>query len=184
VGGGRENTASGYYSAVDGGKSNTASGNYSAVGGGLQALATRHGQIAHAAGQFAAAGDAQRVDFVMRRTTTNATPTTLMLDGSSARLTIPSGKALFATVTVAGVINGGSKAAHYTRKVAIKNVGGTTSLVGAVSTLGTDVEDDAAYDVAITADDTNDALQINVTGKASENIRWVAHVEGVEIAWG
>jgi hypothetical protein len=68
--------------------------------------------------------------------------------------------------------------------VAIKNVGGTTSLIGTVSTVGTDVEDDAAYDVAITADNTNDALQINVTGKTGEAIRWVASVDGVEIAYG
>lgn len=139
---------------------------------------------AFASGKFSSPGDAQRVDFVLRKITTDATATTLMLDGNTTKLTIPSGKALFATVTVAGIINGGSKSAHYIRKVAIKNVGGTTSLIGTVSTVGTDVEDDAGYDVAITADDTNDALQINVTGKASETIRWVAHVEGVEIAYG
>ena len=70
------------------------------------------------------------------------------------------------------------------RKVGIKHVTGTCSLVGTVSVVGTDVEDDAAYDVAITADNTNKALQINVTGKAAETIRWVALVDGVEIAHG
>jgi hypothetical protein len=139
---------------------------------------------AYAAGRFAADGDAQRVDYILRIITTNATPTPLMLDGNTTRLLITSGKALFATITIAGIINGGSKAVHYCRKVAIKNVSNTTSLIGTVSVVGTDVEDDAAYDVAITADNTNKALQINVTGKASETIRWVAHVEGVEIGHG
>ena len=184
VSGGQSNTASGEYSIVGGGYTNTASGGYSVVVGGYSAVADRTGMEAFANGGFSANGDAQRVDFVLRISTTSATPATMMLDGASSRLTIPSGKALFATVTVAGIINGGSKAVHYCRKVAIKNVAGTTALIGTVSTVGTDVEDDAAYDVAITADNTNDALQINVTGKASETIRWVAHVEGVEIAYG
>jgi hypothetical protein len=184
VSGGQRNTASGSYSVIGGGRFNTVSGLYSTVSGGQRALADRRGMRAYGAGQFSTTGDAQQVDFMLRNSTTNATPTTLFLNGSSDRLTIPSGKALFATVTVAGIINGGSKAAHYSRKVAIKNVGGTTSLIGSVITLGTDVEDDAAYDVTITADNTNDALQINVTGKASETIRWVAHVQGIEIAYG
>lgn len=203
VGGGSSNAASGAYSTVSGGSSNTASGGGSTVSGGSQnvasgnascaggvaAVADRYGMYAYASGAFSTAGDAQRVGCVLRRVTTNATPTELFLfydenSGVTERLWIPSGKALFATVTVAGIINGGSKAAHYVRKVAIKNVGGTTALIGTISTVGTDVEDDAAYNVAITADNTNDALIITVTGKAAETIRWVAHVEGVEIAYG
>ena len=66
----------------------------------------------------------------------------------------------------------------------IKNVGGTTALVGTVSTVGTDVEDVAGWDVTITADNTNDALDIKVTGATSSTIRWVAVVQGLEIAYG
>jgi hypothetical protein len=68
------------------------------------------------------------------------------------------------------------------RQVGIKNVGGTTSLVGTVNTIGTD--EAAGTSIAITADDTNDALQINVTGVTSETWRWVAVVYGVELAYG
>jgi hypothetical protein len=156
----------------------------STISGGIGAIADRYGMQAYAVGGFSEGGDSQRVDFILRNITTNNTSTTLFLNGSDARLTIPSNKALFATINIAGIINGGSKAVHYVRKVAIKNVGGTTSLIGTVSTLGSDVEDDALYDVTITADNTNDALQINVTGKTGETIRWVAHVEGVEILYG
>ena len=155
-----------------------------ALSTGFQSIADRYGIFTRASGRFAANGDAQAIRATLRNTTTSGTATTLFTNGSSTRLTIPSGKALFATVTVSGIINGGSKAAHYVRKVAIKNVAGTTALIGTVSTVGTDVEDDAAYDVAVTADNTNDALQINVTGKAAETIRWVALVDGVEIAYG
>jgi hypothetical protein len=151
---------------------------------GTYATATRYGMFARAAGRFAALGDAQFVQLVMRIKTTDATATTLMLDGATTRLTITSGKIMFADILISGIKSDGSAAACYKRKVAIKNVGGTTSLVGTVETMGTDIEDNASTDIAITADDTNDALQINVTGIAAETWRWVAVVEGLEIAYG
>lgn len=150
---------------------------------GLRANADRVGMQAEASGQFAATGDAQHVRFVARnKTTDGTTASTLFLDGSSARLTIPSGKILFAIAKIIGSKSDGSAVAVYLRQVAIKNVGGTTSLVGTVNTIGTDTA--AGTSIAITADDTNDALQIAVTGVASETWRWVATVEGVELAYG
>jgi len=152
---------------------------------GYYADATRYGQKSFASGSFSGTfGEAQAVTFIARRKTTDATPTTLMLDGASARLTIVAGRVMLLTVLVTGVRSDGSQCACYMRKVAIKNVGGTTSLVGSVETIGTDIEDNASTDVAITADNTNDALQINVTGITSETWRWVAVVEGLEIAYG
>lgn len=85
---------------------------------------------------------------------------------------------------ISGIKSDGSAIANYVRRVVIKNVGGTTSLVGSVETIGTDIEDNASTDVVITADDTNDALQISVTGITAETWRWVAVVEGLEIAYG
>lgn len=155
-----------------------------ALSTGLSAASNRYAMYSRASGAFSATGDAQKVEFVLRNKTTNSTATTLFLNGSSTRLTIPSGKILFADVLVSGIKSDGSAAACYKRKVAIKNVGGTTSLVGSVETIGTDIEDNASTDVAITADDTNDALQIDVTGITSETWRWVAVVEGLEIAYG
>ena len=182
--GGFGNTASGLTAFIGGGETNTASASYSHVAGGQQAVANRYGMAANAAGQFAAAGDAQSARFVLRRKTTDATATTLMLDGSTTRLTITSGKIMFADILISGIKSDGSASACYKRKVAIKNVAGTTTLVGSVETIGTDIEDNASTDVAITADNTNDALQINVTGIAAETWRWVAVVEGLEIAYG
>ncbi len=150
---------------------------------GLRANADRVGMQAEASGQFAATGDAQHVRFVARsKTTDGTTAVTLFLDGSSARLTIPSGKILFAIAKIIGSKSDGSAVAVYLRQVAIKNVGGTTSLVGTVNTIGTDTA--AGTSIAITADDTNDAMQIAVTGVASETWRWVATIEGVELAYG
>ena len=184
IGGGVGNTASGSNATVGGGGGNTALGSYATIGGGVGGLADRHAMQAYSAGFFANQGDAQSARFVLRRKTVNNTATTLMLDGNSTRLTIPSGKVLAFTAKIAGVKSDGTSVAFFVRKGAIKNVGGTTSLAGTIETIGTDIEDNASTDVAITADDTNDALQINVTGIASETWRWVAVVEGVEIGYG
>jgi hypothetical protein len=203
IGGGSLNSASGEYSTISGGVSNasasdfttvggglsnTASGAYSSILGGYAAVANRHGMVANASGVFSSTGDAQAVSFVLRTVTTTNSPTNVFLNGTggSARLTIPSGKILACTVNVSGIKADGSLGAHYIKKVMIKNVGGATSLVGTVSTVGSDVEDAGAstWDVTITADNTNDALDIKVTGAASTTIRWVAVVQGLEIAYG
>jgi hypothetical protein len=203
IGGGQENTASGNYSYVGGGYFGTASGNHSVIcGGGNEAatlgnqatanfsgilngvatLADRQGMQAHAFGRFAANGDAQRARFVLRNKTTTNSAVELFLDGSSTRLTIPSGKYLTGTINIAGIKSDGTAAASYIRQFSIKNVAGTTSLVGTVNTIGTD--EAASTSISITANDTNDALKVEVTGITSETWRWVAAVDVVEVAYG
>jgi len=151
---------------------------------GWNALSNRHGMRSHSAGLFASQGDNQLVEFNLRNKTTNTTATTLFLDGASTRLTIPSGKLLTAIVLVQGVKSDGSAVAIYRRMITIKNVGGTTTLVDS-QTLGTDYEDNASTDIAISADNTNDALQINVTGITGETWRWHAIVTvASELAYG
>jgi len=178
------NTASGQYGATALGRDCTASGSYGSLAIGHASLANRRSSFSLASGNFSTVGDAQRIELVLRIKTTDATATTLMLDGSTTRLTIPSGKVFAFVAKISGIKSDGSAVAFYTRKGCIKNVGGATSLVGSIETIGTDTEDNASTDVAITADDTNDALQINVTGIAAETWRWVAVVEGVEIGYG
>jgi hypothetical protein len=183
--------AIGYYCTASGstafsvGQQNLASGNRS-VATGLQSLANRHGQRAHAAGSFTDAsqsGQSQCVEFVLRnKTTDGTTAVTLFLDGATSRLTIRAGTILHATAHILGSKSDGSVVAEYMRQVCIKNVSGTTTLVGMVNTLG--VDEAAGTSIAVTADDTNDALQIAVTGVAAETWRWVAVVYGVELAYG
>lgn len=208
--GGDGSTVIGAYSVVPGGQYHYISGNYSTamgvgsfitgsssivsgyfneayadstwVPGGRYARADRYAMGAHAAGRFDATGDAQAVSFVARNKTTDTTPTDLFLDGSSVRLTIPSGKVFHGFVAIVGSKSDGSAVATYLRKVAIKNVAGTTTLVGSVETIGTDTT--AGTSIAITADDTNDALKIEVTGIAAETWRWVATIKGAELAYG
>jgi hypothetical protein len=195
IGGGRSNSCSGDGSVICGGGSgnvgapfysvgNTTTEDFTGILGGWAAKADRYGQQVHANGSFAgnATGDAQRARFVMRNKTTNDTATELFLDGSSTRLSIPSGKYLTGTINIAGIKSDGSAAASYIRQFSIKNVAATTSLVGTVNTIGTD--EAASTSISITADDTNDALKVEVTGIAAETWRWVASVDVVEVAYG
>jgi hypothetical protein len=137
---------------------------------------------AHAAGGFSAISDAQSVDFVARKRTTDATPTEMALNGSSTYLTIPSGKVMSGTINVQGVKSDGSAVAHYMRQFSIKNVGGITSDVYSPITIGTD--NAAGTSIAVAANNTGDYLSIQVTGITSEIWRWTAHVEAVETAYG
>ena len=173
-------TASGATSLAIGSATTASATN--AVAMGFSALANRQGIAAYAQGQFAASGDAQEVRWVLRGKTADGATSNLLADGSAARCSLSSGKILHAQVMIVGSKSDGSAIAVYARQVCLKNVGGTTSLVGTVNTIGTDTA--AGTTIAITADDTNDALQIAVTGVAGENWRWVATVTGPELAYG
>ena len=65
--------------------------------------------------------------------------------------------------------------------VLIKNIGGTTTIVGTPTLLSSDADAGAAtWTVALTADNTLDALNITVTGEASKTIQWTARTVGPE----
>jgi hypothetical protein len=210
--GGSGNTASGFRAFAAGGANNVASGQDAMVVGsictasgspshcfgtdcsatvsdsmalGYRAVADRN-IVATAFGRLGTvAGTAQHIFSVLRGVTTTNSAVELLTGGSgggSNRLTIPSGKVIAMLVNIVGVKSDGSAVAHYVRQYAIKNVGGTTSEVYAPVTIGTD--NAASTSIALSANDTNDALKIEVTGIASETWRWVASVDAVEVAYG
>jgi hypothetical protein len=124
----------------------------------------------------------QAVQFQMRGRTTDATPTEMLL-ANSVKLTIPENVILYGTIEVSAIeVTTAVESAFYVRKFGIQNLGGTTTLVGSVTTIGTDHESSAGMDVAITADDTGDFLKVEVTGLAATTLRWMAVVRGAEMA--
>jgi len=131
-----------------------------------------YGVHAHASNRFSTSGDAQTVTFYMRQQTTSATPEPMgENDTHGVRVHNFSSSTMWAFhAYIAGTTSGGTSAA-YKIEGAIENVGGVTALVGTptVTVLG---EDDAAWDVTVTADNTNDQLDIDVTGAAATNINW------------
>ena len=167
-------------SAILGGRCNTASGCYSTAGGNL-AIASRYGERTYAAGQFSTQGDAQQVQVIARNSTDGEQTKTLYLDGMSLRFTLLAGQIFSGTINILGVNSAGTVIARYLRQITISNIGGTTTLpAGAEITLGTDIA--AGTAIAITADDTNDALKIDVTGVAGSSIKWIAHIAGVQLS--
>ena len=159
----------------------TTSGEYS-FGHGNQYSAALSNSTAHGGGQFAVSGDNQFVRLIARIKTTSATPANILITGTS-RITIAAGKIYHFIARITGAKSDGSEISAYLRRGVIKRVAGTTTLVTS-ETLGTDYEDNAATAVSITADDTNDALQIEVTGIDGETWRWQAVVDFGEINFG
>ncbi len=106
----------------------------------------------------------------------------MVIDALPVYFTIPSNIALFGQIEICAIEETtATEAAHYFRKFAIQNLGGTTTFLGSVTTIGTDYESDSDYDVSVTADNASDSLQITVTGDTSKVLRWVATIRGTEI---
>jgi hypothetical protein len=109
-------------------------------------------------------------------TTTNNTATILNLDGTATnRFTIAANTAVIANIyIIARRTDTVDKWFSSQRKVAIRrNNANGTAIIGSVETIGTDqTEGSPSWSVAITADDTNEALQVEVTGAASETVSW------------
>ena len=161
---------------------NTASGSSGSFACGQHAVANRASLFAYASGRFAADGDAQTIRYVLRGTTTTNAEVELLAATDNVRLTIASGRVMFMNVMIVGVANGGGTVATFQRQYAIKNIGGTTSQIYAPVTIGTDSA--ASTSIALSANDTNDAVKIAATGLAATTIRWVAYVSAVEVAHG
>jgi len=125
-------------------------------------------------------GSSQSVLYSINNYTTDTTSTTLTSageDGSTGGIGLPSSSSrawMFKALVVGTRATGVSAAYEITG--AIKRVGSTTSLIGAV--VVTPLEDAGAstWDATAVADDTNEELDINVTGEASVTINWSASV--------
>jgi hypothetical protein len=74
----------------------------------------------------------------------------------------------------------GTAFARFSRQITIRRVSSVTSLVGSVVAIGTD--EASGTSLSITADDVNEALDIAVTGIASETWNWQGIFHGVEKA--
>jgi hypothetical protein len=160
---------------------NAAADNASAFHG----IADRFGMFSHGSRggvtNFGSTERAQAVQFLLKGRTTNSTPTELIVN-SATYLTIPTNVALFGQIEICAIEEtNATEAAHFIRKFAIQNLGDSTSLIGSVTTIGTDYESDSGYDVLIAADDITNYLKIEVTGDASKTLRWMAVVRGVEM---
>ena len=201
VGGGINNIASGDASTVPGGSSNTASGtgatafgaantasgNYSSAIGRHAHTRGVHGRFSRASGAIGgAAGEGQFSELVLRIQTTNNSATDLTSDHGAAsainQMVLQNNSAMLCKVR--GVARNSADRAAYEVNVLIyrgANAASTT-IEGSptVSTLYASAGA-ASWVFAVSADTTNGALKVTVTGATSTTINWVAVVESVEV---
>jgi len=177
------NSASTGTGSVTLGPENTSSSQYS-VAIGYYASSAVQGKLAYAAGRFAAAGDAQGGQFILRADTTDATATVLTTNNSTAGSTNQIVAASDTCITFDGTItamqNGAQAYASWKIEGLLVNDGGTTSLVNSATTVISNAD---GWGMALSADNTNNALAITCTGEASHNIRWVANIRTTEVTY-
>jgi hypothetical protein len=153
---------------------------------GAYARSRLHGQMSTSGGRFANTGDAQGARYHLRNTTTDAaTATELFLNGSAMRLTIPANSCHSFTVRLAAYNSSDGLGAAWNIRGAIRRNNSNGTVI--VGTNVTDVLTEGAMSgcvVAVTADDTNEALAITVNGLATKTIRWHAVVETSEVSSG
>ncbi len=127
-------------------------------------------------------GSAQFLDTVVACQTTDATQTTMVnqIAGSGTAIPIRQDSSMLMKIHIVARRTGTqTESAAYEILGCIKNDNGTTALQGSI-TKTVIAEADAAWDVTAVANNTDDTLDIKVTGKAATNINWVAKVTLVE----
>lgn len=112
--------------------------------------------------------------------TADATPVEIFCAGyGTNRFTIRASSVLAFTLLVVARDNVANEVARYSVADGLikRDAAGNTTMVAC--TVVTDHEDDAGWDVAVTADDGNEALIITVTGDVNP-VQWAAVMNGVE----
>jgi len=200
---GQSNSNNGSRSVILGGLGNRTDADYSAVINGAYGMAGLYNQVAASPFRFASGdvGGVQRSDISAWRAVVGTAASNLFLNGSSARITLItantglSNKLYGFRIMLAAVctVSGGSINANdvfgRTFEGVIKRVGTTTTLVGSVNTVNTWSDGGFTANtptIAITADDTNEALDIQWTtvgGNASTTVRVNATIHLTEIGW-
>lgn len=160
------------------------------VGLGLLSKSYLYGLFAKSSGSFAAVGDNQRAGVEARAATSDATPTNLFLDGSSARIVVPVNSTGVCTIKLTARTNTATGKWATAERQFSWNKGATAGslAVTAVSTLGVERGSNAGvwpigWALTITADVANGALDLQVTGEAATNIRWSAGLEWQEVTF-
>ena len=179
----------------------TASGNGSVALGGAYATAqdsvsigassttgTTIGKIAFSNDKFSANGDSQHGLYVLRSDTTDATTealsTNLLTAGFQNQITLSSNSAyaFHGTIVARQQASQGTACAAWKVEGLIRKEGSavTTVLVNSATTV---LDNTPAWGMALSADTTNGALKIEVTGAAATNIRWVATIHTSEVTY-
>ena len=119
-------------------------------------------------------GSIQFTDILVACQTTDATQTTMVTNRTNDKIRVPLNSTIMFRLDIVARRTGvQTESAAYEILGCIKNDAGTTALEGTI-TKTVIAEGDAAWDVTAVANNTDDTLEIKVTGQAGNNINWVA----------
>jgi len=194
---GGETTASGDYSHAEG-YSTTASGGRSHAQGegteasgswshaeGYRSKAYLEIQHSHASSRFDTNGDAQYSRVVVMASTTDSTQKTMYIGGYSyQKLVVPANTTWGFRINLVARSSTGVSSYWEIKGVIKRDGSNNTILVGSI-TKNTIAQDSGAnsWDATAEANDTDETLDIKVTGASSTNIHWVGVVELTECGY-
>ena len=179
--------------AITMGDGNSASAT-SSIATGYAANANVQGKHAHANGSFGggnAEGSAQRGTFVLRCDTTDATAEALRTSSGTAstdnQVVLPNDSCYGFTGTVIAREDSSATndfAIWEIKGGAVRGASASTTALGTYNINKISESTGATnWSIALSADTTNGAVAITVTGEASHNIRWVATVNTTEVTY-
>jgi len=181
--GGANNTSSGSMSVAIGGEVNTAAGEASYAYG-KRAKATEIGKYAYGHQLSGTVGATQGGMMILAAATTDATATVLRSNNNAAsalnQIVAASDTAITFDGTITAMQNGAQAYASWRIEGLLVNDGGTTTLANSATTV---ISNGSSWGMALSADNTNNALAITCTGEASHNIRWVANIRTTEVTY-
>lgn len=179
--GGDSNSASGVNSVVLGGKENAAVG-LNSVAAGKHAVASKESQLALSSGSFFVPGDSQFSVYNLRASTDGNAPTRMYINGTSGNLTLSPGAAWAFEVRVSAYDVSATTSGAWTIRGSIyRDYANNISLSGSpvVETIAADWP--VGSGVEVSADGTNKALAVTVTGPDAHQVQWAAAVLSTEL---
>jgi hypothetical protein len=150
---------------------------------GTQANSSRYGEVAQAVATISSSNDMQYGKVLAKYAIASASTQTLNLNTSGDRITVPNNSVVAFTVNLVVQDDSNQNVDYRRYEGAIKNIGGTTSLVGVVTEI-TITQDTSLFSCSITADNTNDSLSIAVTNSSANTIKCLATVYIYQITKG
>lgn len=178
---GSANTVAGA-SAVALGQNHTAPANYSAAIG-RGAVTRSQGQVAISSQERAAPGDSQGWFGVLRRTTTDATISTLGVAGGNTGHTVQDGESLaFRAIIVARESTTGDSKQWEVIGLVRKEVGSNSAFIGTPTITSSFASAGAAaWTITAVANSSVGGWGFRGTGEVGKTIQWVAMVWAVEV---
>ena len=188
---GYETVSNGTYATVLGNRSTATA--QSSVALGTYAKSDIQGKLAYSSERFGLTGDSQAGLFVLRCDTTDATPEKLQTTagsqsvGSTNQVVLPNDSVFGFTGTVIARENSSQTddfAVWEIKGGAVRGANAASTTLGSYNINKISESTGAAnWSIALSADTTNGAVSITVTGEASHSIRWVATVNTTEVTY-